>query len=1306
MTKDQLQLLGHITVALILLLVAVGGVQATEYTVCQSGCDYITNQDNDQQEINWAIDNATAGDIVNLTDDHYNIATSEEDVYIYTPHDGDNYLNVSILIEKGVKLRGISKTGTTLNLTDPLEADGSGDYVKGSTEVMILVNGSATGGDYDVPALDNVTISNLSLDANFYSDYRKEWGLDGDYHVTPTGIASYFVSNYTIMDLEVNTGGTGIHGHGVDDVVIKNAWLRGDVPLIIQGTGSGDVHSENGLIEDCDMSEEQGSSSSQGWAMRLEGNCDYWTLESNYVHDHAGTWNPCYSGDTYIYAYNNTIDNVKRTDCGLASHVLFENNTFKNCYRGLNLRSQGYEENATVRNNFFYDITDATIQSYGSAINVQGATVDYPEWSDVVIEGNTIHNCRRGISFQNKGNIEFTVDATINNTIITGCIDNGIWVEDDNVTGTISNDYNDVWDCNDNYYGLSAGSNSSSQDPLFNKSTSPYDFHLKSEFGRYYEGSWVNDDVTSPCIDNGTGSYSNEPDYPDGSRNLGAYGDTQFASYGGEASPTYSISGFIKDSGGSGISGADVSDNESIDSYSSDADGSYTLSGYPNGTYTITASATNYDSNSTEVVIDGADSSGNNITLTTNDPPTITWEDPTPADGATTSNTYVELNTTISDPEGENTSAFFDWNYSNVLYMPMDYYNSSHILDNSSYGNDGSIENTDTDTCIVTGKYGKAIDFDGTDDYVNVPNSDSINISGEEITVSFRFKMDNNQTWSRYLSKGLDATESFSMRSSSSGRAINWQIHNVSGSSPDIQYDDINLDEWYHVVGTYNGSMLCLYVNSTLVATQATSGLIDTTSSDLVIGAATGANDHESDIKIDEVKILDRAWSYDEVKADYNNSANRLHNNFSGLNGTFSYSAFAIDENGNLAESNLRTVTANGTVFDCSDFGSDGVADNIISVEMEGNCSRIPWALNNASVGDTIKVGAGTYVENLNITSQVTLYGDNSTGNVVLEAFNSDNHVLNVTSDGSHIYNFTVKGATNISTSGVHIEGPNNVVEGVNATANEIGFTIEPGNNNSVDNCDAVNNTVGIRVKSDSNSVNNNSVYNNSQTGLIIYSGATSNTINGNFFRNNTNYDMDVRENGNTFTEDVVGYNSAYPTIIDVPSYSGDFCVVESTSIPSEPSYHDNVTKVVNVTGVNGSAGEYLNLNITYNEGDIPDESAIELWRYGGTPPAWYESGWYSGSKILDTANNIVGANITSSSLFVPLYNTTSADEGDEDEEDEGGGGAPGNGGTEPSPTTAPIPPPSEEGFNLTLVFIAIAIVLVIAGVFVLLRED
>ena len=103
--------------------------------------------------------------------------------------------------------------------------------------------------------------------------------------------------------------------------------------------------------------------------------------------------------------------------------------------------------------------------------------------------------------------------------------------------------YNNVWgNLDGNYDGLAPGDTDTHEDPLF--AIDGYwgvedvwvegDYHLKSIAGRWDPNAhiWVNDDVTSLCIDAGDpiGGCLNEPSPNGGRINQGAYGGTEKAS--------------------------------------------------------------------------------------------------------------------------------------------------------------------------------------------------------------------------------------------------------------------------------------------------------------------------------------------------------------------------------------------------------------------------------------------------------------------------------------------------------------------------------------------------------------------------------------------------------------------------------------------------------------------------------------------------------------------------------------------------------------------------------------------------------
>jgi len=81
------------------------------------------------------------------------------------------------------------------------------------------------------------------------------------------------------------------------------------------------------------------------------------------------------------------------------------------------------------------------------------------------------------------------------------------------------------------YEGVQASPSDITADPQY-ADRDKHDYHLKSKAGRWNGSAWVNDNISSPCIDAGysLSDYSNEPE-PNGNRiNIGPDGNTRYAS--------------------------------------------------------------------------------------------------------------------------------------------------------------------------------------------------------------------------------------------------------------------------------------------------------------------------------------------------------------------------------------------------------------------------------------------------------------------------------------------------------------------------------------------------------------------------------------------------------------------------------------------------------------------------------------------------------------------------------------------------------------------------------------------------------
>ena len=235
--------------------------------------------------------------------------------------------------------------------------------------------------------------------------------------------------------------------------------------------------------------------------------------------------------------------------------------------------------------------------------------------------------------------------------------------------------------------------------------------------------------------------------------------------------------------------------------------------------------------------------------------------------------------------------------------------NSTYAVDISKYGNNGTIHGA----TWTTGKFGSALYFDGTNDYVEVPNSSSIDIT-DPITI---------EAWINVLSG--TSGHIVSKKSDSGTQYVFYTISGylkLYGTSGNLAYNaNIDDDQWHHVVGIINGADSKMYLDGNLVQTGTVTSSNNPTAH-LYIGTCyTFEPACFFDGKIDEVRIYNRALSEDEIKMHYlsefqkyNSTQWRFYNNLTDLeDGTYTYYGWANDTAGNEGESEVREVTIDTT---------------------------------------------------------------------------------------------------------------------------------------------------------------------------------------------------------------------------------------------------------------------------------------------------------------------------------------------------------------------------------------------------------
>lgn len=171
-------------------------------------------------------------------------------------------------------------------------------------------------------------------------------------------------------------------------------------------------------------------------------------------------------------------------------------------------------------------------------------------------------------------------------------------------------------------------------------------------------------------------------------------------------------------------------------------------------------------------------------------------------------------------------------------------------------GNNGTLNG---DPQFVSGRSGQAIELDGTDDYVDIPNLGSLS----SYTISGWIKPDGSKSSNAII--GLFNNNRVEAYWKTDG-LINFIQTDSSGNNSSVVGDSPR-GEWTHFAATWDGNYLQMHVNGYLVDTDTISGM-GSMSSDDIIGARGSSSppDLEFEGQMEDFLIYDRALSTEEVR--------------------------------------------------------------------------------------------------------------------------------------------------------------------------------------------------------------------------------------------------------------------------------------------------------------------------------------------------------------------------------------------------------------------------------------------------------
>jgi len=176
---------------------------------------------------------------------------------------------------------------------------------------------------------------------------------------------------------------------------------------------------------------------------------------------------------------------------------------------------------------------------------------------------------------------------------------------------------------------------------------------------------------------------------------------------------------------------------------------------------------------------------------------------------------------------------------------------------------------------VVPAIEGNGLRFDGVDDYMLVPDSESLGLI-EAGSLEVIFKVHSSRDYAGVVHKGVQndfSDESYSLQFWAND-VLRMIITNDAGQSINVDSSGpLSLETWYHVVSTWDASQLKLYIDGNLVASAPnTIGLVRDSSGGLVIGAQLADQKYNTtygnlclDGTVDRVVVYTRALGADEV---------------------------------------------------------------------------------------------------------------------------------------------------------------------------------------------------------------------------------------------------------------------------------------------------------------------------------------------------------------------------------------------------------------------------------------------------------
>ncbi len=205
-----------------------------------------------------------------------------------------------------------------------------------------------------------------------------------------------------------------------------------------------------------------------------------------------------------------------------------------------------------------------------------------------------------------------------------------------------------------------------------------------------------------------------------------------------------------------------------------------------------------------------------------------------------------------------------------IGYWKLDETSGTTAVDSSSSGNDGTLSfGMDAATDTAAGQVGTSLDFDGSDDQVIAAGT---GLTTATTLSAWAYARSYGTNGSEIICEGgCDSPSAIGQRIVIYPANINFSIWNATIPHVASTASVPSLNSWHHYVGTFDGTVVKLYIDGVEAASTNYTGVFSARTP-LRFGAANSIVDPDRawNGMIDEVRIYNRALSSTEILSMYN----------------------------------------------------------------------------------------------------------------------------------------------------------------------------------------------------------------------------------------------------------------------------------------------------------------------------------------------------------------------------------------------------------------------------------------------------